>query len=253
MLPAVVAYRERGNIAKLAVYGIAGIAVAYFGYKIYKQVKRFGGSLEAVISGVEESISGVKESIDEIRQYGFFRPLTPHDTLGILEKRASKNPSKPYYVEESIYKAMLEEARKEGRSLPKNVKPTVSVPTNKDYKEAMEKSGRQYFDSKFGLDIGEYRTALEKTKREHEVGLKGLKEGSKEWNRIVKTEAERWSAIARKYVKMPGSTANPMPKKVLLEKLRRIGGSAAARGMLVKPKPVFKYQPLPIRRSRFSV
>jgi len=260
-LPAVMmAYKERGNILQLIFYAFVGIAVLYLLWKIFKAFKKLGKVDDAVKEafnnlkkGIDNLNEGIKESVEEIKEYGVTKPLTPKDTLEILEKRASKNPDKPYYVEESIYKAMLEEAKREGKSLPKNVIKVISVPTNKEYKKAMTESGRQYFDSKFGLDFGEYRRALEETKKE-ETKQVGLKEGSKAWKKQVNIEASRWNAMAKYYQKrpeksmVPSEKANPMPKSVLLEKLRII---ERMRHPFVPHKPVYKYQPLPKFKNRF--
>lgn len=236
-LPAVImAYKEKGNVAKLVVYGIAGIAVVYFGYKVYKQIKKFGASLGAVVEGV-------KEGIEEIKQYGMTRPLTPKDTAEIITKRASKEPDKPYLVDETIYNALKEQ----GYSLPKNVKP---------YKPDYSKVERD--QSIIGTKLGLWMPKKEKKE------AKRVKPTYKTNKEIMAIEGKRWQARYEARIKAkPTYKTNKELAKIYGKRWqaiaryykRRRPASPLPKSMRIKPilKPAPKRVPAVLPRKRMVI
>ncbi|WP_048151251.1 hypothetical protein [Palaeococcus ferrophilus] len=106
------AYKEKDDIIRLIAYAFVGIAVLYMLYKLF-------GAFRSLGEKIEKTLQGVKEGLNEVAEYGVTKPVTPEDTKAIIEKRASKEPEKPYLVEKSIYEGLKEQ----GKELPKNVKP----------------------------------------------------------------------------------------------------------------------------------
>ncbi len=149
------AYKERENIFRTIVYILAFAMVIYLLWKIFKAFEKFGRIDDAIKDAFSDLKKGLSEGIEEIMQYGMTKPLTPSDTAEIITKRASKEPDKPYYVEESIYHALKEQ----GYELPKNVKPIINVPKT----ETVEKyEQRQTIGSWTGIgSIGAYKRAIE--------------------------------------------------------------------------------------------
>ncbi|WP_297091954.1 hypothetical protein [Thermococcus sp.] len=190
------AYKNRDLIIKV----IAGAAVLYVGYKVYKKVKELGAGAEAVAEGIKDAIEGVKKAVQgakegaaEIKKYGWTKPLTSDDTAEIIRKRASKNPNKPYLIPESTYKALKEQ----GKELPKNVKPYKP-----DYPSPKEKS---VVGSRLGL--GHLKPEPKKAEPRN-ISMEEYKN----------IQAKRWEAVAKYYRKR---AEEEQARKRLKEKVLR--------------------------------
>jgi len=225
-LPAVMmAYKEKDNIAKLVVYVFVGIAVLYLLYKIFKVLQKFEKAKDAV----KHAVSGIKQKIDD-------HITTSSEYYERIRKEKEEIPAK---VEKLAKEYNLSKKEKEElkESMLREVETKEQIP---------------FFYSYHGGAV-DYRETLKKEREKQKRILKkkvGLKEGSRAWKKQVDIEAKRWNAIADYYKPKPLPKANPMPRNLLREKLRKIEN--LRHPFVPKREPVYKYQPLPRNnRSRF--